>query len=183
VESIATTNGRAGAPKEGDWAAAREQALAIRFIRGANATHKAYLRHLRNSFLDGSDYYPTALHEAYNILQRREPEGGLTNIEADGVAFVNAGTERGETGTRNLDHITCFECRKNGHYASNCPHRNQGEQEGTNICTCGMEEADSGPGGFSFSQSGAQDIPTSWLLLDNQSTVDLFCNAKTVGRS
>jgi hypothetical protein len=41
-----------------------------------------------------------------------------------------------------------------------------------------MEEADSGPGGFSFSQSGAQDIPTSWLLLDNQSTADLFCNAK-----
>jgi hypothetical protein len=29
VELIAATDGRAGAPKEGDWAAAREQALAI----------------------------------------------------------------------------------------------------------------------------------------------------------
>jgi hypothetical protein len=46
VELMAATNGRAGAPEEGDWAAAREQALAIRFIRGANATHKVYLRHL-----------------------------------------------------------------------------------------------------------------------------------------
>jgi hypothetical protein len=110
VESIAATNGRAGAPKEGDWAAAREQALAIQFIPWANAMYKVYLRNLQNSFLDGSDYYLTTLHEAYNILQRRKPEVGLTNIEADGVAFVNAGTERGETGTRNLNHITCFEC-------------------------------------------------------------------------
>jgi hypothetical protein len=70
VELIAAANGRAGAPEEVDRTAAREQALAIRFIRGTNATHKAYLTHLQNSFLDGSDYYPSTLHEAYNILQR-----------------------------------------------------------------------------------------------------------------
>ena len=69
VESIAASNGRAGAPVDADWAAAREQALAIRFIRGTNAIYKGYLTHLRNSFLDGANYYPTTLHEAYNILQ------------------------------------------------------------------------------------------------------------------
>jgi hypothetical protein len=115
-------------------ATAREQALAILFICGANATHKTYLTHLRNSFLDGSDYYPSTLHEAYNILQRHVPESGSMNIaNADGVAFVNAGGECGEG--QNLDHITCFECGETGHYASNCPHRNQGKQGGTNLCT------------------------------------------------
>jgi hypothetical protein len=83
VESIAAANGRAGAPEEADWTAAREQALAIRFIRGANDSHKTYLTHLRNSFLDGSDYYPSTLHEAYNILQRREPHQRLRKLNSD----------------------------------------------------------------------------------------------------
>ena len=55
VESVAAANGRAGAPEEADYIAAREQALAIRFIHRTNAKYKAYLTHLRNSFLDGSD--------------------------------------------------------------------------------------------------------------------------------
>jgi hypothetical protein len=80
TESIAAMNGRAGAPIAEDWTAAREQALAIWFIRGANNVHKGYLTHLRNSFLDGSDYYPSMVHEAYNILQRRKPEGGTMNV-------------------------------------------------------------------------------------------------------
>jgi hypothetical protein len=106
------------------------------------------------------------LHEAYNILQRREPEGGSVNIgDADGVAFVNAGGEHGEA--RNLDHITCFKCHEIGHYASNCPNEDQGEQGGTNLCICGMEEVDNGNGGFTFLQSGTQDIPSTWMLLDN----------------
>jgi hypothetical protein len=109
VESVAAANGRAGAPEEANHIAAREQALAIRFIRGTNAKYKAYLTHLRNSFLDGSDYYPSSVHTAYNILQRRESEGGSTDIEADGLAFVNAGGEPGEAGGQNLDHITCFD--------------------------------------------------------------------------
>jgi hypothetical protein len=177
AESIAAAKGRAGAPKEADWTAAREQVLVIQFIRSANDFHKAYLTHLRNSFLDGSDYYPSTLHKAYNILQHREPEGGMTNIvDADGVAFVNAGGECGEP--CNLHHIICFDCGEPGHYANNCPNRNQGEQGGTNLCTCGTKEAADGNGVFSFSQSGAQDIPASWMLLDNQSTVDLFCNRK-----
>jgi hypothetical protein len=101
----------------------------------------------------------------------------VTNIvDADGVTFVNAGGERGEP--RNLDQITCFNCGEPGHYASNCHNKTQGKQGGTNICTCGTEETDNGNGGFSFSQSGAQDIPDSWMLLDNQSMVDLFCNRK-----
>ena len=56
AQSIANSRGRAGEPNEDDWTSAREQALAIRFIRGTNATYKPYLTHLCNSFLDGSDY-------------------------------------------------------------------------------------------------------------------------------
>jgi hypothetical protein len=93
----------------------REQALAICFIHRTNAMHKAYLTHLQNGFLDGSDYYPSTLIEAYNILQPREPEGGLTAIEANGLAFVNASGKPREAGGQNLDHIVCFECGNSRH--------------------------------------------------------------------
>jgi hypothetical protein len=42
----------------------------------------------------------------------------------------------------------------------------------------GTEETKDGDSRFSFLQSTAQDIPATWVLLDNQSTVNLFCNAK-----
>ena len=73
VESIMESNSRAGAPTDADIEATHEQALAICFICGTNDNHKTYLTHLQNSFLDGSDYYPATLHEAYNILQHHEP--------------------------------------------------------------------------------------------------------------
>ena len=74
VELIAESNSRAGAPSDADIETARKQALAIQFIHGANDKHKAYLTHLCNSFLDGSDYYPGTLHKAYNILQQCKPK-------------------------------------------------------------------------------------------------------------
>ena len=183
AQSIAAGKGRAGEPNDDDYANAREQALAIRFIRGSNSTYKPYLTHLCNSYLDGSDYYPSTLHEAYHILQRRELDIGSGPVENNGVAFVNAGrNEPSADGGRNLDHITCYECGRTGHYANQGPNRTEEsegqEQNVTNLCMNGLEEAADAAGGFSFSQAGNQVIPITWVLLDNQSTVDLFCNLR-----
>jgi hypothetical protein len=94
VEFIATMNGRHGMADSADWTEAREHALAIRFIRGTNDKHEAYLTHLRysNSYLEGNDYYAKTLYQAYHILQRREPDGGYVPRGNDhpGLAFVYA---------------------------------------------------------------------------------------------
>ena len=125
------------------------------------------------------------MHEAYNILQRREPEGGHIP-DGDGqpeLAFVNAGggQPRENTPRRNLDQVICYDCGEPGHIATNCPRRNeqadQQQGQGTNLCMHGSEESQDDDGNFSFSQSAVQPIPASWILLDNQSTVDLFCNS------
>ena len=42
----------------------------------------------------------------------------------------------------------------------------------------GSKESHNASGGFSFSQSAVQPILATWILLDNQSTVDLFCNSR-----
>ena len=59
-----------GEPIAADHEEAKQMALTIQFIKGTNASHKLYLSHLWNSYLDGLDMYPNTVQEAYNILQR-----------------------------------------------------------------------------------------------------------------
>ena len=86
--------------------------------------------------------------------------------------------------------ITCHRCAKKGHYASECPDlmaEREGSQSGTTLLMSGITDGEfDGEGHFQFLQDGrdgvtcqiGQDgrLPMSWILLDNQSTVDVFCN-------
>ena len=132
--------------------------------------------------MDGNDFYPATLHEAYHILQQRELDTVSTGFENDGIAFVNAGSYKTASDGRNLDHITCYECGRTGHYANQCSERTAeadrggDEEQATHSCINGAEGTDDGTGGFSFSQADARAIPATWVLLDDQSTVEQFCN-------
>ena len=72
--------------------------------------------------------------------------------------------------------VTCYSCQQAGHYANSpkCPNYNGG-------CS-GRTQTDGLPGGdgistlmFSFYQANGEISKTS-VLLDSQSTVDIFCN-------
>ena len=67
IQHVTEQHGR-GVRIVADHEEAKQIALTIQFIKGTNASHKPYLSHLHNSYLDGLDVYPNTVQEAYNIL-------------------------------------------------------------------------------------------------------------------
>ena len=158
-------------PVGADYEEAKQIALAIQFIKGTNASHKPYLAHLRNSYLDRLDIYPNTVQEAYNILQRREEIHGVPPVDGEGVAFA-------QRSGRDLSTVTCYSCQQTGHYANSPEYPNY---RGSNNHSTTKDDSVP-PGGdgvnalmFSFYQVGRSILKT-WILLDSQSTVDIFCN-------
>ena len=91
-------------------------------------------------------------------------------VDNDWVAFA-------QQSGRDMSTVTCYSCHQTGHYANSpeCPNYSGGHHSSGN-------ENKAPPGGdgvnalmFSFYQANGS-IPKTWILLDSQSTVDIFCN-------
>ena len=118
IQQAAEQHGR-GVPTAADREEVKKIALTIQFIKGTNASHKPYLSHLRNSYLDGMDVYPNTVQEAYNILQRCEQVHNVPTLEGDGIAFA-------QWNGRDMSMVTCYSYQQTGHYTNSpkCPNYN-----------------------------------------------------------
>jgi hypothetical protein len=164
-------------PTEDDHEDAKQMTLATRFIRSVNSKHELYLKELRHSQLNGNDDYPTTLSDAYNILQRRQPDV-TPAIHHDGLSFLlSEGLCAGTNGIT-YPNITCRRCRKTGHYGNYCPDRVAEQEPAAPAAATGNPEGAQNTHSCSFSQLEKRKftIPKTWVLLDNQSTVDIFYN-------
>jgi Zinc knuckle len=109
----------------------------------------------------------------------------------DGIAFANVGdnehafAQGSKKNEKDKGHITCFKCNNKGHYANECPND---KESGTTMLMNGNEmEEPSSHIQFQFLQHSNEyvfhkqnnyhhSIPKTWILLDNQSTIDVFSN-------
>ena len=175
---------------------AMREAIAVHFMRGSNKHHQAFLQELHNHYLNKQDWYPSTLSEAYNVMLRCTGDWVQHIPTSNGLTFTTAGTTRtitehdcgitlttqGENShaTNNIiagtdgwihENVRCYGCNNYRHYQSHCPQTTNTRQSAQTHLTMG----------FSFMQLATkkqQTVPHTWVLLDNQSTVDVFCSSQ-----
>jgi hypothetical protein len=174
----------------------REEYLACAFILGVDRKRYGKLvEDTKNAFIQKDDKYPKTLVKAY----KQDPKNLMQVLgsTSDGVAFTNLGDDAKPK--KDCSHITCYNCGKKGPYSSDCTEERQ-ESGTVSFHLSGIEAddyLDDQLMGFKFfqqrksiqevnqrtdvmtgimhHQQGTQ-ISRNWILLDNQSTVNVFCN-------
>jgi hypothetical protein len=130
-------------------------------------------------------------HASNTPAQAAAITGGDDNpLLTTGMTFAPAATPpvAGADGTT-IAHITCFKCTSKGYYAENCPTKSVtvGTQHVQLVSEPGIATDDNDDPdldteyGCTFATVNSHlynaiAIPKTWLLLDSQSTVSIFCN-------
>ena len=170
---------------------ARERYLAKVFLRTVNRRkYGPLIYELENGHTRGLDVLPKTVTAAYEMClhDRRVSHGG--DASEQGLLFAQNG--RGPpsgppiAGTDGVFRRTmrCFGCNRDGHIVPQCPFTATQSPDdpppnsatGVSNCLVGYVRELSRDSGFSFAQV-PPTVPSSWILLDSQSSHNIFCSA------
>jgi Reverse transcriptase (RNA-dependent DNA polymerase)/Zinc knuckle len=156
------------------------------FFRACRMRYGTLQNDIMNERLQKQDRYPQTVVAAYNLLVNWKPDQrvnpGNQTRGNDGLNFANVGK-------KDKSHITCFNCKEPGHYFNECP-KTKKEDSGVALFTKGVDledfddYEDDDNIGFAFNQVNSisndakinSRVSKHWILLDNQSTIDVFYN-------
>jgi hypothetical protein len=178
---------------------AKERYLAVAILSAADKSrYRKLTEKLGNDYTKGSNHYPKTVTEAYNLIlnyQWSRPGGRVYN-DTDGVAFTNVESKRPprpRVTPPDIVTVKCYNCNEKGHYSNECldnfpdeePTKETEKGKGTTDgLTTTMTVDEDKPTTydnweeFNFHQSNRK-VKLKWILLDNCSTTDIFCNTKT----
>jgi len=179
-----------------------DEYLAIAFLNGSDRSRfGSLIDRLQNDYLQGHNGYPRTLTMAYHLLTNWKPESTPVDNSQTAVFVTTQGSStrrRQQYNPSANNTITCYNCGLTGHYANNCPHPRARENnnapyghntnEGNVLVTSATLEVDQSEFTFHMQHSINNDtkkptdkssnhIPMDWILLDNQSTIDIFTNS------
>jgi hypothetical protein len=168
------------------------------------------LEELENAFTKGNDDYPVTLVNAYRLLSEyKHWEPKSTPSESSSVAFAQQ-TDKDKDKRKDDSwqlKATCHHCGEVGHIRPHCPQLQEGSDKQmdskdapksnpkdkkpaakkskntTFVQTDKTEPDDEDESGNQFGFTTTSDIPLrlrNVILLDNQSTTDIFCDSNLV---
>jgi hypothetical protein len=166
--------------------------LATIFLQNADPVRYGELIQVTsNDFGRGNDSYPRSSLQAFEIMNVYVSisTGRSHGRRNDGVSFHNPGddSEVALTNAGNKSHITCNRCKEKGHYSNKCPTfpnipgynaavKANADVEGKGRIATTLTTVSEHGTSFNFNTGLSWEMPNTWVLLDNQSTLDVFSN-------
>ena len=167
---------------------ATERQLAMGYILGCDRVRYGKLiEDLENQHTQGIKSFPKTLSEVFTLTNNWKcgASAALQKIGGnDAAAFMtNASTTNKKK--KNKDHITCYKCGMTGHYLNECTSvTDEVATEGKQFLNSGsdmldLQDEEEGDHEFLLYTNPCKHsniVSRNWVLLDNQSTVDVFQN-------
>ena len=182
-------------PKSRSQKNASERQLAMGYILGCDRVRFGKLiEDLENQHTQGIKAFPQTLAEAYTLANNWKNRSNMAQKYgiSDGAVFATKANATNKK-KRNKDHINCFKCGVAGHHANECTTAtadNAAEvEEGKQFLSSRNYnidgDGDEGEDGEHMNEfmlynnpykHPSDVVPRNWVLLDNQSTIDVFQN-------
>jgi Reverse transcriptase (RNA-dependent DNA polymerase)/Zinc knuckle len=176
---------------------AKELFLATIFLLNADRRRYKELQLVtQNDYTRGTNKYPRTMVGAYELLNGYTSMYRGPNLPRgnDGVSFNQNGDSADGTANVNAGgggkaNVKCHNCKKLGHYERECPTKDGGVVDAEKDKPSPKKSSGAegkGCDAVTFNNSGSYGVvlhdgnpmPRSWLLLDNQSTVDVVSNSE-----